>query len=129
MKLSDIAEKLSCRLEGHPSAEVTGIAGMEHANAGQITFLANRRYFPLLRTTRATAIFVEEGIRIEREPGLPPLAALRSNNPYLAFARAIELFYQPPAYAPGIHPTAVIAKSAQVGAAAHIGPYCFVDET
>jgi UDP-3-O-[3-hydroxymyristoyl] glucosamine N-acyltransferase len=128
MKLSDVAEKLSCRLEGDPSAEITGIAGMDHATAGQITFLANRRYFPLLHTTRATAIFIEDGIRIERDPGLPSLAALRSNNPYLAFARAIELFYQPPAYAPAVHPTAVIAKSAQIGAGAHIGPYCFVDE-
>lgn len=128
MKLSEVAEKLSCRLEGDPSAEITGIAGMDHAAPGQITFLANRRYFPLLHTTRASAIFIEDGIRIEREPDLPPLAALRSNNPYLAFARAIELFYQPPAYAPGIHPTVVIAKSARVGADAHIGPYCFVDE-
>ena len=128
MKLSEVAEKLSCRLEGDPYAEITGIAGMEHAAPGQITFLANRRYFPLLHTTRATAIFIEDGIRIERDPGLPPLAALRSSNPYLAFARAIELFYQPPVYAPGIHPTAVIAESARVGADAHIGPYCFVDE-
>ena len=128
MKLSEVAEKLSCRLEGDPSTEITGIAGMDHATPGQITFLANRRYFPLLHTTRATAIFIEDGIRIEREPGLPPLAALRSSNPYLAFARAIELFYQPPDYAAGIHPTAVVAKSAHIGADAHIGPYCFVDD-
>ncbi len=128
MKLSEVAEKLSCRLEGDPSAEITGIAGMDHATPGQITFLANRRYFPLLHTTRATAIFIEDGIRIEREPGLPSLAALRSSNPYLAFARAIELFYQPPAYVPGIHATSIVAKSAHIGAAAHIGPYCFVDE-
>ena len=128
MKLSDVAEKLSCRLEGDPSVEITGIAGMDHATPGQITFLANRRYFPLLHTTRAAAIFIEEGIRIEREAGLPPLAALRSANPYLAFAHAIELFYQPPAYAPGIHPTAIVAKSARVGAGAHIGPNCFVGE-
>jgi UDP-3-O-[3-hydroxymyristoyl] glucosamine N-acyltransferase len=128
MKLSEVAEELSCRLEGDPSAEITGIAGMDHATPGQITFLANRRYFPLLHTTRASAIFIEDGIRIEREPGLPPLAALGSSNPYLAFARAIELFYQPPVYAPGIHPTAVVAKSARIGAGAHIGPYCFVDE-
>src|SRR5436309_5332382 len=128
MKLSEVADKLSCRLEGDPNAIVTGIAGMDHAAAGQITFLANRRYFPLLHTTRAAAIFIEEGIRIEREAGLPPLAALRSANPYLAFAHAIELFYQPPAYAPGIHPTAIVAKSARVGAGAHIGPNCFVDE-
>jgi UDP-3-O-[3-hydroxymyristoyl] glucosamine N-acyltransferase len=128
MKLSEVALQLACRLEGDPSAEITGVAGMDHAVPGQVTFLANRRYFPLLHSTRATAIFVEEGIRIERDPGLPPLSALRSANPYLAFARAIELFYTPPVYAPGIHPTAVIARSARVGPDAHIGPYCFVDE-
>ena len=128
MKLSEVALKFACRLEGDPSAEITGVAGMDHAVPGQVTFLANRRYFPLLHSTRATAIFVEEGIRIERDPGLPPLNALRSANPYLAFARAIELFYQPPVYAPGIHPTAIIAQSARIGPDAHIGPYCFVDE-
>lgn len=128
MRLAELAEKLACRLEGDPAAEILGVAGMDRAAPGQVTFLANRRYFPLLRTTRATAIFVEDGIRIEREPGLPPLAALRSPNPYLAFARAIELFYEPPAYAPGIHPTAVVAPGARIGAGAHIGPYCFVDE-
>src|SRR5207237_8196787 len=110
------------------SASVTSTAVMDHAASRQITLLANRRYFPLLRTTRATAIFVEEGIRIDRDSGLPPLAALRSDNPYLAFARAIELFYHPPVYAPGIHPTAVIANSARIGPAPHIGPYCFVDD-
>jgi UDP-3-O-[3-hydroxymyristoyl] glucosamine N-acyltransferase len=56
------------------------------------------------------------------------MAALRSANPYLDFARAIEFFHPEPKYAPGIHPTAVIAKSAKIGAGAHIGPYCFVDE-
>ena len=74
MKLSALAEKLSCRLEGDPFDEITGIAGMDHAVPGQVTFLANRRYFPLLRSTRATAIFVEEGIRIFLTGGmaLPP---------------------------------------------------------
>jgi UDP-3-O-[3-hydroxymyristoyl] glucosamine N-acyltransferase len=128
MKLAELAEKLSCRLEGDPAAEVTAVAGMDHAAPGNVTFLANRRYFPLLHTTRATAIFIEDGVRIERDPGLPALAALRTGNPYLAFARAIELFYRPPTYAAGIHPTAVIAKSAKIGAGTHIGPYCFVDE-
>jgi len=56
------------------------------------------------------------------------LAALRSASPYAAFARALELFYQPPRYAPGIHPTAIIAKGAKIGESAHIGPYCYVDE-
>jgi UDP-3-O-[3-hydroxymyristoyl] glucosamine N-acyltransferase len=128
MKLADVAQKLGCRLEGPPELEIRGVAGIEHAETGQITFLANRRYFPLLKTTRASAVLVEEGIALDRDASLPALAALRSANPYLAFAQAIELFYQPPRYAPGIHPTAVIAKSARIGEGAHIGPYCYVDE-
>lgn len=128
MKLVEVAQKLGCRLEGAPDVEIRGIAGIEQAQAGQITFLANRRYFPLLKTTRASAVLIDERIALERAPGLPPIAALRTANPYLAFAHAIELFYQAPRYAPGIHPTAVVAKTARIGDGAHIGPYCFVDE-
>jgi UDP-3-O-[3-hydroxymyristoyl] glucosamine N-acyltransferase len=128
MKLSEVAQKLGCRLDGAPHTEIHGIAGIEHAEPGQITFLANRRYFPLLKTTRASAVLIEDGISLERGPGQPALSALRTANPYLAFAHAIELFYQPPRYQPGVHPTAIIAQSARIGAGAHIGPYCFVDE-
>jgi UDP-3-O-[3-hydroxymyristoyl] glucosamine N-acyltransferase len=128
MKLSEVAQKLGCRLEGSPEIEIRGVAGIEHAESGQLTFLANRRYFPLLKTTRASAVLIEEGVTLERESSLPALATLRSPNPYLAFAHAIELFYQAPRYAPGIHPSAVIAKTAHIGEGAHIGPYCFIDE-
>jgi UDP-3-O-[3-hydroxymyristoyl] glucosamine N-acyltransferase len=128
MRLSELAQHLGCRWEGGADPEIRGIAGMEHAEPGQVTFLANRRYFPLLKTTRASAVLIEEGIAIERPPGSPSLAALRSSNPYLAFAHAIELFYQPPRYPPGVHPTAIIAPSAKIRTGAHIGPYCFIDE-
>ena len=128
MKLSEVAQKLGCRLEGASDLEIHGIAGIEHAQAGQITFLANRRYFPLLKTTRASAVLIDERIALDRAAGLPPIAALRTANPYLAFAHAIELFYQPPRYPPGVHPTAIVAKSARIGDGAHIGPYCFIDE-
>jgi UDP-3-O-[3-hydroxymyristoyl] glucosamine N-acyltransferase len=128
MKLADVAEKLGCRLEGPPELEIRGVAGIELAEPGQLTFFTNRRYFRLLKTTRASAVLVEEGVTLEREASLPALAALRSASPYAAFARALELFYQPPRYAPGIHPTAIIAKGAKIGESAHIGPYCYVDE-
>ena len=128
MKLAEIAQKLGCRLEGAPETEIRGVAGIEHATPGQLTFLANRRYFSLLKTTRASAVLVDDRITLDREPGAPPIAALRTANPYLAFARAIELFYSAPRYAPGVHPTAIIAKTARVGRNAHIGPYCFIDE-
>ncbi len=128
MKLSEVAQKLECRLEGAPDVEIRGVAGIDYAEAGQITFLSNRRYFPLLHSTLASAVLVEEGIKMARYPDLPPVAALRTPNPYLAFAHAIELFYQAPRYESGIHPTAIIARSAEIKEGAHIGPYCYVDE-
>jgi UDP-3-O-[3-hydroxymyristoyl] glucosamine N-acyltransferase len=128
MKLQELAEKLGCRLEGNPGTEIRGLAGIDHATTGQLTFLANRRYAHLLKTTKASAVLVEERVALQRGPGLKPLAALRTLNPYLAFAHALELFYEPPVYKPGVHATAVIAPSAKIGKRAHIGPYCFVDE-
>ena len=128
MKLGELAEKLACRLEGPPDLEVTGVAGIDLAGPGQLTFLANRKYFALLKTTRASAVLIEENVTIERDAAQPQLAALWSANPYLAFAQAIELFYQAPKYVPGIHPTAIIAKTAKIGEGSHIGPYCYVDE-
>jgi UDP-3-O-[3-hydroxymyristoyl] glucosamine N-acyltransferase len=128
MKLQELARKLGCQLEGNPDIEIRGVAGIEHAENGQVTFLANRRYSPLLKRTQASAVLVENGVALPREDGKKPLAALRTANPYLAFAQALEIFYQPPAYKPGIHATAIVASSAKIGAGAHIGPYCFVDE-
>ena len=128
MKLSDLAQKLDCRLDSPSDVGITGVAGLENAQPGQIAFLANKRYTPLLKTTRASAVFVDNAASVSRDPGAPPLALVRSDNPYLAFAKALELFYKPPAFAPGIHPTAVIASSARIGANAHIGPHSFVDE-
>ena len=128
MKLRELAEKLDCRLEGNPEIEIAGVAGIDHAATGHLTFLANRRYSPLLKRTEASAVLIKEGVTLERDTDLEPLAALRTQNPYLAFARAIDLFYQAPVYKPGVHPTAVIAASARIGSGAHIGPYCFVDQ-
>ena len=122
MKLGEIAEKLGCQLEGEVALEITGVAGIEEAKAGELTFLVNRKYRPALATTRASAILVS------RDEGPVPMAALRSANPYLDFARSIEFFHPAPQYNPGIHRTAIVAKSARLGAGAHVGPYCFVDE-
>jgi UDP-3-O-[3-hydroxymyristoyl] glucosamine N-acyltransferase len=122
MKLSELAQRLNCELEGDGTIEITGMAGIEEAEPGQVTFLANPRYRPAVKTTRASAILLAPD-----EPA-PAIATLRSENPYLDFARALAFFYQPPQYAPGIHPTAVISRTSRIGEGAHIGPYCFVDE-
>jgi UDP-3-O-[3-hydroxymyristoyl] glucosamine N-acyltransferase len=123
MKLSELAERLGATLAGGDgTAEVTGVAGIEVAGPGEVTFVANPKYAALARSTRAAAVIVEPGFA--EMPG----ATLRVENPYLAFAKAIECFYQPPAYAPGIHPTAVIAPGAKLGERAHVGAYVVVSE-
>lgn len=123
MKLSEIASRLGARLEnGSPDTEISGVAGIEEAGEHQLTFVANRRYAGAARTTRASAVIVSEDFPAAAT------AVLRSKNPYLAFARALEFFYQPPKYAPGIHPTAVVHSSAKIGTGAHIGPYVVIDE-
>ena len=70
MKLSEVAQKLGCRLDGPPELEIRGVAGIEFAEPGQLTFVANRRYAPLLKTTRASAVLVEESAD-EPEPTQP----------------------------------------------------------
>ncbi len=121
MNLGEIARRLGCNLEGDAALEIRGVAPIEEAEPGELTFLSNPRYQKAARTTRASAII------LAKDAGPVSIAALRSDNPYLDFARALELFYQPPRYAPGIHPTAVLAPTARIEPGAHIGPHCFVD--
>src|ERR1700719_3734583 len=109
MKLGLIAEKLGCGVEGSADLEITGVAAIEEAQPGDLTFLVNRKYRPAIATTKASAILVAKG-----EPSVP-MAALRSANPYLDFARAIEFFHPAPQYGPSVHPTAVVADSARIG--------------
>ena len=122
MKLSEIAATLGAQLEGDGAVGITGVAGIEEAGPGQLTFVANPKYAADAKTTKASAVIVAEDF-----PALAT-ATLRSKNPYLDFARALELFYQPPQYAPGVHPTAVVHPSAKIGRGASIGPYVVVDQ-
>lgn len=123
MKLSDIASALNASLENADgNTDITGVAGIEEAAAGHITFVANPKYAAMAKTTPASAVIVSEDF-----PAIPG-GMLRSKNPYLAFARAINLFYRTPAYAPGIHPTAVIAPTAKIGTDAHLGAYVVVED-
>ena len=120
MKLSQIAAALNVRLEGPGEVEITGLAGIEEARAGDITFVSNPKYAPAAKNTRASAVIVANDF-----PALS-VPTLRTKNPYLAFAQAIELFYKPPQYAAGIHPSAVIHSSARLGQNASVGAYVVV---
>ncbi len=123
MKLSDIAKALDAQLENaSPDTEIKGVSGIEQAASGELTFVSNPKYNAAAKTTKASAVIVSENF--------PAISAgmLRSKNPYLAWAKAIELFYRSPTYSPGIHPTAVVHESVKLGKNAHLAPYVVVDE-
>ena len=123
MKLSALASALHARLEnGSPETEISGLKGIEQAGPGELTFVSNPKYASAARSTRAGAVIVSEDF-----PALAT-AMLRTKDPYLTFARALELFHPPARYQPGIHPTAVVDSSARIGANAHIGPYVVIGE-
>jgi len=123
MKLYAIASALEVRLEnGSPDTEITGLNGIEHAGPGELTFVSNPKYSALARTTHASAVIVGKDF-----PAVPT-AMLRAKDPYLSFARALELFHQPLRYEPGVHATAVVHSTARIGANAHIGPYVVIDQ-
>lgn len=122
MRLRELASRLGCELVGDGEVEITGLSGMEQAGPTELTFLANPKYAHKVKTTRAAAIL------IEKPPGDLPLACLVSANPYLDFARALELFYQPPRPAPGVHALASVSPSAKIGEGASIGPFAVVGD-
>ena len=123
LKLSTIASSLNARLDSaSPDTEITGLNGIEQAGPKEITFVANPKYALAARVTKAAAVIVAENF-----PEIPT-ATLRVEDPYLSFARALELFHQPLRYAPGVHATAIVHPSAKIGQRAHLGAYVVIDE-
>ena len=120
MKLTELAERLECRLEGDGALDIQRVAGIADAGPGDITFFANAKYLAALRTTRASAVILAESAEAA------PCAMLRTKNPYLAFARAVALLadtWRPPH---GIHAHAFVEAGAVVAPDASVGPFAVV---
>ena len=122
IELGELAERLGCELRGDAKVLIHGVATLETAQPGEVSFLANVKYAPKVKHSQASAIFASE------ELSGAPAATLVSSNPYLDFARALALFHPVRRPITGIHPTAVIAPSAQIGSEASIGAYVVILE-
>ena len=120
MKLSEIARILGCRMIGDDDAEIVRVAGIDEAGSGDLTFVSNRKYVSHIKNTLASAIILGEDI--------PPVGipSLRTDDPYLAFARALEIFFVPLRPDPGIHPAAVVAEDAKIGPDVSVGAYAVI---
>lgn len=122
MKLSDIAARLECRLEGDPDLDIRGVASLDDARPGELTFFTNPKYAASLRATRASAVILGENA--ERAP----CAMLRARHPYLAFARAVELFADTWAPRVGVHPTAAVGTGVTLGDSVSIGAFAVIGD-
>ena len=130
MKLSELARLTEARVEGPPEdIEILGAAGLDEASTGNVTFLANPRYTPRVNHTSASAIYLAEDVKIDRN-----ISVLRVKDPYLAYTRALRLFHPEPVVEPFIHPSAVIDPTARIsegsaiGALVVIGPDVIIEE-
>jgi UDP-3-O-[3-hydroxymyristoyl] glucosamine N-acyltransferase len=122
MRLADIAKALDCELSGDGSVEIKGISSLEAAQEGDLTFLANARHWEKTKASKASAIIATPDAPIKDRP------LLKTDNPYLAFAKALSFFVGKPVLQKGIHPTAVIGEGVGLGEGVSIGAYSVVDE-
>jgi UDP-3-O-[3-hydroxymyristoyl] glucosamine N-acyltransferase len=122
MQLAELAKLLGCELHGDGTVEIERAAPIESAGRGDITFVSNQRYLRFLPDLQASAVILAP------EAPAVKVASLRTADPYLAFAKAVEHFYRPVAFPAGIHPTAQIASTASIGPNAAIGAYAVIGE-
>jgi UDP-3-O-[3-hydroxymyristoyl] glucosamine N-acyltransferase len=115
-----LAARLGASVVGDGSTVITGVAGIEDAREGHLTFVANPRYRKHLLSTGASAAIVPPDVQEA------PLALLVSSNPYLAFAQALTIFHPPERPEPGVSPDARIDPSARLGQEATLCPFVYV---
>lgn len=123
LSLASIAEKVEGSVEGDDAIAIRGVAGLREAGQGDISFLANPKYAPLVSGTKASAVLVSGDF-----DGKAPCALIRVDHPDAAFGAVAALFAVPaPEYPPGVHPSAVVAKDAVLGKDVHVGPLCVIE--
>ena len=121
--LKKIAQLIDGEVIGDGNVVITGISGIREAEEGDLTFLANPRYAPLMDTTKAAAIITS------RETASAPRPMIRTDNPSMAFAKIISILMpNDQRYPSGIHPTAVIGKNVKLGQDVALQPYVVIDD-
>ena len=123
ISLGELATRFGCELIGDPDSVVSGVASLPNATAESLTFLASRAYKEQLSSTKAAAVVLRR-----EDASDSPVAALLHDDPYACYARMASLVCPPPAYAPGVHASAVVDATAAVAASAHLAPNVVVGE-
>ncbi|MCC7201567.1 MAG: UDP-3-O-(3-hydroxymyristoyl)glucosamine N-acyltransferase [Nitrospirae bacterium] len=121
MTLGEIATRISGELiNGRGDALISGVSGLKEAKAGEISFLAHRRYLRDLETTSASAVVIPNDVAFDRLP------AIKVDNPYFAFSQLLHLFHDIPYTAGGIDENAIVGSNASLGQDVSIYPYVYI---
>lgn len=121
MTLGEIAERVGATVEGDPSTVIEAVAPIETAGPGDLSFIANVKYARFIETTNASALILDPATPCPRLP------VLRHANPYLAYARAVDLLYPAQPLTPsGVHSTSFIEWDVNLEESTRIGPLCHV---
>ena len=120
--LEELSRRLECLIEGDGSVRIKGVAGLEQAGPGDLVYLAQAKFRPLLDRTGAAAAVIPPDLAFDRLP------VLRSADPRRTFVLAARFFDRPYRPGPGIHPTAAVSPSARIAADASIGAFCVVGD-
>jgi len=130
--VAELAALLGARVEGDGGTVIEGVAPIDTASPGELTFLANPRYTDRVKDTRASAVIISSAADTalhERDLVPPGVALLVHDDPYYAFLRVLTLFHPaPPAPPPGIDPRATVGKRVQLGDGVHVGTHCVIDD-
>jgi UDP-3-O-[3-hydroxymyristoyl] glucosamine N-acyltransferase len=121
--LGEIASRLGGRVAGDSRTLIHQVGSLEHAAAGQISFLSSSKHASSLSATRAAAV-----ILAPENEALTALPRIVCDAPYAYFARVSQLFNRMTSQEPGVHPSAVVAKSAKLGKSVSIGAGCVIGE-
>lgn len=117
---AEIASHLQGEVVGDVATQLMGFAPANLAKPGDLTFAENESYFSAAEQSAASAIIVSGEFKSSTK------VLIRVSNARVAFAKALALFFPEPKFAPGVHPSAIIALDAQIDPSAHIGPHCVV---
>lgn len=122
MKLSEIAEIFSGRIEGDGDIEITGVRGIEDAKEGDITYIASKKYLNVLQESKASAVIVKEKLEEINKP------QLLVDNPQLVFVKLLQIYYSKPELKGGVSKQAFVSESCKLGKNVNIYPFCYIDD-
>jgi UDP-3-O-[3-hydroxymyristoyl] glucosamine N-acyltransferase len=121
-RLKELAEWVDGTVVGDGEIEISGVAAIEEARAGEITFIANPKYLPKLGQTNASAVIVSKEVTQAEKP------LLCVTNPYLAFAKILTLFSHKPYQPKGIDSNVWISSTAQLGKDLTLYPFVYIGD-